>query len=36
LKQIFDFSLDETEMAQLDALDKGIEGKIFDMKGFGG
>ncbi|KAJ1528302.1 hypothetical protein ONE63_006725 [Megalurothrips usitatus] len=33
---IFDFTLSDSEMAKLDALDKGLEGKLFDMKFIGG
>lgn len=33
---IFDFTLDDSDMAKLDALDKGLDGKLFDMKHIGG
>ncbi|XP_034238033.1 1,5-anhydro-D-fructose reductase-like isoform X2 [Thrips palmi] len=33
---IFDFALDDNDVATLDALDKGIDGKLFNMKGFAG
>lgn len=31
---MFNFTLDDSDMAKLDSLDKGLEGKIFDMKNF--
>lgn len=34
--QVFDFTLDDNEVATLSALDKGLEGQIFDMKDFEG
>ncbi|KAK3926246.1 Aldo-keto reductase family 4 member C10 [Frankliniella fusca] len=33
---IFDFTLDDSDMAKLDAQDKGLDGKLFDMKFIGG
>ncbi|XP_034238036.1 aldo-keto reductase family 4 member C10-like [Thrips palmi] len=33
---IFDFSLDGKDVATLDALDKGLDGQLFDMKHIGG
>lgn len=33
---IFDFTLDAKDMATLDGLDKGLDGKLFDMKNIGG
>lgn len=34
--QIFDFTLDNKDVATLDSLDKGIDGQLFDMKNIGG